>query len=1104
MLSRLIHVIHAAVETIREWAPQVVSILRDQSRPWSVKRSEIWKVLRPVFLPDWLSRRVRPIRVIRQRTLAGDSPNVAERFHRLLHRFHSFRASLFLALGVTVGAVLVSILGGMVLTQHWHGDPPSSVGAALLTISEVLGGVAGLLFAALVFGVQFHGERLGQSSFLVRYLARREGIVPVAGFTLAVIAANLFVGLLTTKFMAPAALTLAALDTVLVPAVLILTIWLIHRLVAVISGDFFEQSLKPGLTWEYQRGLDEELHRTLLLQAYEEVLRDVGIEHKLSAGFWIEQDSSSLTLPLSRKGEIRDVNVDELHTLGRLIGQSHPYYEAIITVAPYDRVGDGPALVLVARHDSNHKPLSVQNVDRDTIARIDGILQRVFLLGVVREREIVELLTRFQKTVIGYARYDRPDQLKRALDVYEHLIEQRLLRGVRETGPVSFSYHRLPDFLGDFEYGELAEGTVNSADREKIEIVLIFAVRIMNLAIEQQHTVLLHKAGDLVAAIYWHGHARDAIQPWLGDRIDMWINHVLERFRVRHFPLGRDWDEDQANAELPLLKVALAWVLGLIKIAMEADRQQDAEDFQSRIFMFDRFFHQRQLRLPGERPPKAISVALDLHVYAMIILTGWCLYLARSCGRRTDTVKNVFRRCVADCCSRHDLILAWERIRHCNNGDSSIDSQLGVEHWHESDRRWRTGVPQQSLFARSWVPDGFVALGLVRPAAGKYEVPYEFQEPPAVGYDVASIECKAKALIQDDYVRAELLQLDENAAQQEQDQFLNAIRERVCMAKRATLARIVNAPLSVAKRDKVHSDVRQHVSHRRSMLGVIEKLGGLSQRAIVSLMPARISTLVSKSNFVEGEHGSYNLGEVLAQSIAEAESVRLAYTMECCADEVLSFSGLDELAPAVLAAIKELRNRGFTPTLIIVPLLPHALQKLCGARWPSSLSRIEGNCGAKFEGIPIVEYPYIDAESVTVVDVGSFFGKAGFSPLAELTCLTVKDRHSTENQLLVNAAPQEVDPSRITDEHDLRVQVVLRMLAGAGLRDTHAAVRIRLDPQALGYAFRDTDKYYHRPDCGVVANATDVEFSLHSRVAANFGQRSPCPDCKPDEWAKAT
>lgn len=780
-----------------------------------------------------------------------------------------------------------------------------------------------------------------------------------------------------------------------------------------------------------------------------------------------------------------------------------PNYEARIAVAPYDRVSDRPVLTLVARHDSNYyRPLPVQSVADETIARINLALQRVFLLGAAREQEVVNLLTRFQETIIEYARYDRPDQLKRALDVYEHLIEQRLRRGVGDTGRVSFSFHQLPDFLSGFGYGELAEGTVNSSDREKIEVVLVFAVRVMTLAIEHEHAGLLHRAGDLLAAVYWHGHAREGLQPWLGHTIDMWINHVLERFHVRRIFIGDDHDETRRDAELPLLKVALAWVLGLIKIAMEAERQQDAEDFQSRIFMFDRHFHLRQPRLYRERSPAALSVTFDLHVYALVILAGWCLYLARSCGRRTDAVKRVLQRCVADCGTRHDLILTWERLYQRSSVGSSIDSELGVEHWHEPDRRWRSGVPQQPVFARSWVPDGFVLLGLVRPPAREYEVPDGLQEPPAVGYDVGAIESTANALIQDDYTRTELMHLDESAAQLARDQFLSLIHERACTAKRAALERVVDAPLYTAKRDEIDGEVRQHVGSHRTMLGVIEKLGGLSRDAVVSLMPARIGVKASKCNFIEGEHGSVNLGEVLVQRIAEGESVRLAQAVEGHADEVGSVSNLNELASAVRGAIGKLRGRGFEPTLVIVPFLPHALQALTGARWASSLGNVDGSRAVRYEGIPIVQYPYIDAESVTIVDVGGFFGKAGFAPSATLLQIVVDGRFSAENRARLDAARHENDPARIPVAHDLDVLVEVRMLLGAGLCDMHAAVRVKLDPRGLGYAFRETDNQYHRPNCAAAGGATDLKYTLDSRHAAHFGERDPCPVCMPDQWAE--
>jgi hypothetical protein len=1082
-------------------APRLAAILRDTSRPSAERKRELRQALNACFQAERLSSRVASLAEIRRRALALEHPDASERLHRLLHNWHSLPASLAVALVVVFLSVFASALGGLVLSQYWPQVSPGALPTALLTSAEVLAGVAGLLFAALVFGMQFHGERLGEASFLVVFLARREGMVPIAAFTLAVIAANLLVGLITARFIAQAAAAMAAIDVLLLPTVLLSALWLIYRLVAVTSGDFFEQSLKPGLAWEYQRGLDEELHRAQLLQAYGEALKTAKLNYNPGAGFTLTANDSAIAFRLKQRGTVTDVNVDHLCALGELLERYCQGCDANLAIAPYDKVDGGPALVLTAHRRPGCGRVAIQPIDASTKTQIHRSLQRAFVVKRARDPGLIDLLRRFQETVVGYARYERPGQLKRALEVCEHLIEQRLVRRAREPGPPSFYFDRLPDFLNAAQYYELAADTVVSGDRDKIDAVLMLAGRIMNLGIDHRDPAVLRGGTELAEAIYRYGHRLKALQPWLAHTLDMWINHVLEQFHVRRVPLGDELEEPRADAELPLLVVALGWILRLIKTALEADLQQDAEDFHSRIFMFDRHFHLRGASAPREPLPKPLSAALDLHTYTMFVLAGWCLHLASSPARRTEALKAIFHRSAGSCGTRHDLVRVWESLQPRYDALTHLDAKLGIEMWHEPDQRWRSGVPQPALFSSSWVPRGFVALAMVRPGARERAMPNQLRRAPAMQHGLAAIQAAANALVQDAYVRDEFLGLNEDTAQNARDEFVTLIRERVCMAKRADLAHVLRAPVSPNRVADIRREVEAHVDKHRTILPLITKLGALSDAASASIARRALVAIGDcKTDYVEGEYGAGNHADLLAKLLAKEGDVRITYAAEQVATTTATARDLPRLLDAVRSAIAALRTGGFEPSLILAPFLPHVLRALCGEHWlaPPAGTDLDGH--PQFENIPVIEFPYVDAQSIAVVDVAKLFGSAAFPPGAHHLSLDVEDRYAADNEALVASAQNEADPSRIADPYKLRVLVTLAMPISVGTRDPAASARVLIDPRALGYAFADSGEYYHRPNCPDLPNDPGVNFTLHSGAAANSGQREPCPKCKPDTW----
>jgi len=162
------------------FGPYLVKSLRATRRTGTPGLLRAWRSVqtfrRDVLAgPDWLSLHVESLAGIRRKARLEDPPGLEERLQRALHWFHTFKASArlggtilaaLLALGV-IGAVLPLVTEVRALdVAPYMTTIPTTLGA----VAAVLATVAALLLAVIVFGLQFHGERLGYTYFLVRYL----------------------------------------------------------------------------------------------------------------------------------------------------------------------------------------------------------------------------------------------------------------------------------------------------------------------------------------------------------------------------------------------------------------------------------------------------------------------------------------------------------------------------------------------------------------------------------------------------------------------------------------------------------------------------------------------------------------------------------------------------------------------------------------------------------------------------------------------------------------------------------------------------------------------------------------------------------------------
>ena len=70
-----------------------------------------------------------------------------------------------------------------------------------------------------------------------------------------------------------------------------------------------------------------------------------------------------------------------------------------------------------------------------------------------------------------------------------------------------------------------------------------------------------------------------------------------------------------------------------------------------------------------------------------------------------------------------------------------------------------------------------------------------------------------------------------------------------------------------------------------------------------------------------------------------------------------------------------------------------------------------------------------------------------------------------------------------------------------GLRDPNAAFRVDLDLSRIGFAIVESEVVYHRPDCSLLSTAEgEVVYTLAHRLPSDDEPRTPCEQCRPDDW----
>jgi len=1099
--------IRTAVErwpAFRAKLPEVVATLRNQNLPLRTRLGRAWQLVNRHLLggADWLSSRTESLLDIRFRRSKVERLSITERLHRRLQGVHTIGQCTCLGAAVLAFSLLFSVLWGMTEPNGAIPDRVTSLADTLVSVGELLSGAAGILFAVIVFGIQFHGEKLDKAAFLVRYLRRREGLIPIAAVTLAVVAANVIVSIICALGLPYAAVPMAVLDVPLVLLVLWLVLWLLYRMAVSVSEDFVTL-LRPSLTLEYDLATDEDVHHARQVKAYEEAVDAAGLRYSAVGGYTNLGIGDPIKLSLSGNGCIADVNLSALNSLGNFLRTACPNHEPTLCLGPRDSVANDVALVLSPMRDEHGRRQRDAEPPSDKVASdLRRKLQLIFRLGSAHSSDVPGILARFEDLLVGYARDGLPERLADGLKIQEKLIDRGLSRLDAEPSQFSLHRERLPDFLAGFGYFDMAKGAVARGKQETILALFLFAGRMMGSAVQHRHPGLLYRASEIILGLYYQAMINEALAEYVGESIDnVLLTSHGSRFEYSHSSWRRD--PPKIAEQMPVLIVDLGWRLRLVKAAIEAGRTTDALNFQDRLFHWDEHSGIRYANPDDEQDvPSELREACDLMSYSTLILAAWCLHLVESNHERADSAKAVFQRCARDLGGREHLMRLWEAVRSKSFPGQPLDDPFGTTQWTMVSPG-RTGVCVAGYLSDAWIERGLIALLLTRPSATKYETPTAFQYPPPFRPKTPDeVRALANAILSNDLVRDGLLTIPDEKRDECVDRVVTLYSARLRLFKLQRLTRVVSEPLSDQSITTLHVRIAEGLAAHSGFVETLERLGGIAGRAVAWFTPrATYAIWLFKEEVIASEEGKGEIGSIIAENVRDREGIEITHAAERLSQSVGTVQTLTELPDAVRSAIARLRKTTRNPILVLVPREDHIIRALIGKpAWQLVDHRTLGaHHLGEWEGCKLFRFPYVDPRSVVILDTLAFYGRVDEDSNARLNLCIEHPNKEAHNESL-KSAESETDPAKIPETNDVQVLATVRLALSVGLNDGDAAIRVDLDLTKLGYALMESDPVYHRPDCSLLTAAqAGAIYTLARQRPPENQERTPCEQCHPEK-----
>lgn len=886
------------------------------------------------------------------------------------------------AIGIAILIPVFVVAMGVVASLFGLQTSPAereSLPATFLDLAQVVGAAAGVVFAVLIFAVEFQVSQAGPLAPLTKFLHRSSGMIPdaavVIGATASAVASSFWVenelpgsGLLFQ--VAVFGLTLLALGLVL---------WHFCRILRDATGDVFtqlERALLPYLG-DIQ---DERRAAEDLATRFERLCESNGLA-VTTFGPTLRQ-GEPIRFALSSRGTVRDVRVHRFEALAAHLRTRCPSYTA--NIRPILSGWTGGTCLLLAKRDPGRVPgpaaeqidtgreataaTPAEEIDRETIQRL---LDRSIVVGpglTPTAQDVGDALRVLVRACEREAEAGRAVELRQHLDVLESMIREWSgnygaaadMFALVDTGPflfpasVSRALHRL-----------LRSG-IKSGHRAVFDEIEMFLHNLIYISGQTKEDGLAREGVGLLGSMY-----TIALSELAADTEPTEITATFDRFAHQLASYLPTWDLSRASAaRSSLYDSVITALLRMLREAIDQNRATDAWAFYTQLFEHERDSAPRF----REREDRAgYGAVLDeLVQIARIATAGWCVRRLQS-GEPGEAAERVLQACTQVDYGIPALVRLWQTASRGSSEDTRgvgapLD-RLGVSRWEPEARDVdRPGFPQVYSVDERWQLDGVLAMLLAQAPPT-----YNWEEMPPLQdgvWEIGVLRSRLEELAQEDWLAIPAGERSERIAG-----ILTPIDRSLLQAGKRRLQELLGAGLDEARWRQLQQELQAAYNIGECHSGRLRELGlaGVGEARWSPLRTRRRWNL-HRVDLASGFEAAHGTASILARDIGRHQDVSLFGRIE----DTLVAEGMLPMAAGALGgtiegAIERLNEIGWSANLLIVPegaeMNKHLRQtRLTETDGNEAYGRVRSLCG-----LTVMKWPYKNPRSIVVCDTRGLF-----------------------------------------------------------------------------------------------------------------------------------
>jgi hypothetical protein len=1057
-----------------------------------------------------LSEGLPSVRALERELLAQPSPSKSRKaWWSVEDAAASIARALFRSRAGAAGAValmffLAVLVAAMLFGRSRGAADDNEAITQIATIAQVMGGVYGILLAVVVFSVQLHAQREDENAFLVRYLIKKHHVEWLLAAAIAATVTNGVTPLLRSLGAHVELRVILVVDVVLVPVTLVWSLLVIAKALKEASArtiDITSDELNRSLA----RVIAIDRRNLALHQKLDNELKDARLTYDPGRAWWpslFPRFRAEFALPVGRY--VEDVRVRRLDELLKVIGELPPDLSAFITLRPGRTTDSAPALVVEREDPAARATPVVRGRTADALklpcevqSRIKRSLVKLFIYGRRDSgpSDLNEYFDRIGERLVSLSKDGTSAQFAQLLD----RLELQVIQWSRWTSDLEVGIH--PRWLRDgsqqfngplaFDLYAMVRNAVASSDRDKLRAVAQFAFTIIGSGFRSHNLRLASHGADLFAFIYEYGTDFPELADEAGFQVDSLMHSIFIQLNSRT-PISEDDAITDFRSEVPYLSIALHISFRLLAHAMKSDRTRDALNFYDRIFEYRRFSHYDHHEF-SEEPPRQEDVN-TLHDYMKIAIVGWALRLLEA-NLDLPAAVAVLDRALKAAGPRHRSIAIWElyhaRAMHSEEGD--IDHRLGIHDFELRGRKdVRVGVPVTFVGGGEWRLQGLHALLLRGSQPHAFTLQKYFSLPPR---DLNLWRADAHRAGLTKLVASPLLGIQEEHQAESLAEVLQLLDTRERASKVEKLRTLLSDPIDPELKSTLSEDVRGTViegdSHTRSLRALSRK-EARPPDAITWKMQ------LPRALFVKSPETAGDPAHFISDSVINDDAKSIFSKLEAAAKTFVEITSVTALQEAIRDAVGDLRARGHSPNLLIIPDNESFIRSIFARpRWEVLARRAEtSDYSELWENMHVLPWPYCNAHSLVVLDSARAIGMV---PADSRKCdVQLIDMSPAEKAKVLADATAALTAADVPDDlNAVTIITGVSLTPGLVVTESDAMLAIGVLNSDGAYAMTSGEKVFHRPCCPTLVGKKEVVRSLCAFLSGEDTVRGPCSTCNP-------